>query len=42
VSGRLAAADRQLLGLDRSWPCIALRPQHAPYMAFHRESVFLR
>lgn len=39
VSDRLAHEDRNLLGL-RGWPPIQLRPEHQPYMKFHREVVF--
>lgn len=42
VSSRLSSSNRHLLGLDRPWPAVALRPQHLPYMEFHRAHVFVR
>ena len=41
VSDRLNSSDRALIGLDRTWPAIALRSQHRPYLEFHRENVFV-
>ena len=41
VSDHLSSSDRALIGLDRTWPAIALRSQHLPYLEFHRENVFV-
>jgi hypothetical protein len=40
ISSRLEPKDWALLGLDRAWPAIMLRPRHLPYLVFHQEQVF--
>lgn len=42
VSIQLTGQDVRLLGLNQAWPKVALRPQHANYMAYHRDQVFQR
>jgi hypothetical protein len=42
TSARLGPAERGLLGLDRDWPALRLRPAHEPYLSYHREHVFVR
>lgn len=41
ISPRLNLDDVRLLGLERSLPLITLRPQHVPYLDYHRNCVFL-
>ncbi len=40
VSAHLGTEARQLLGLDRAWPLLRLKPQHEVYLAYHRAKVF--
>lgn len=42
VSPSLGISEQGVLGLDRAWATIKLRPQHQPYLEFHREQVFVR
>lgn len=42
ISARLGEDELNVLGLAASWPPIDLRPQHGPYLDYHRDHVFLK
>lgn len=42
ISPRLSAAELSVLGLNCPWASIKLRPQHAPYLEYHYDKVFVK
>lgn len=42
ISPRLGTAELSVLGLNRPWAPINLRPQHVPYLDYHYNNVFMK